>query len=269
VRGSLVRRVRHWVANRGWKGFFAEVLRRLGLALHRREPEVGRAVAEEGVHPFDRRHDVKTSGLIWGERLRSGHKEDYWATGYYGIAPSAFWRAMDKLSLEWPRYTFVDVGCGKGRALMLALRYPFRRVLGIELSPELARAAKENLRRFEAKWRMDVPVDAVAGNAMRLELPSGPPVLYLYHPFAAPVMKKFLAHLEASFQDEQREVYLLYTNPELDGLLRASPLFVKLWDECFPMDEEDVAADLFRSQYERMVAYKSRQARPSGNSERK
>ncbi len=260
MRGSLVRRMRHWVANRGWRGFFAEVLRRVKLLLRKGDGASGHPVKKVQVHPFDLRYGVDTSGLIWGERLRSAKAESYWATGYYGVSPSAFWQAMDRLSLAWSHYTFVDIGCGKGRALMLALRYPFQRVLGVELSPELASAAQENLRRFSAAWRNDVPALAVAGNAASFALPSGPLVLYLYHPFAAPVMKQFLVQLEASLRSEPRDLWLLYTNPELDTLLQGSDLLSRIWDECFPMAAEDTDADLFGSQYERMVAYRSRSA---------
>lgn len=257
MRGSLVRRVRHWVANRGWRGLLAEVLRRLGLAVRGRAGPVGSGHAESKVHPFDLRYGVDTGGLIWGERLGSGESGEYWATGYYGISPSVFWQAMDRLELRWAEYTFVDVGCGKGRALMLALRYPFERVLGVELSPELAGVANENLDRLAAEWKLDVPAEAVAGDARHFELPSGPLVLYLYHPFAAPVMREFLAHLGACLDREPREVYLIYTNPELDGLLRKTPFLRRVWEECFPMDEEDVSGDRFGSRTERVVAYRA------------
>jgi len=133
-----------------------------------------------------------------------------------------------------------------------------RRVLGVELSAELASVARENLGRFKAKWKRDVPAVAMEGDATSFELPGGPMVLYLYHPFAAPVMRRFLAHLEASLRREPREVYLLYTNPEVDELLRGAPFLERMWDECFGLDEEDAGADCFGSRYERMVAYRSR-----------
>lgn len=256
VRGSLVRRVRHWVANRGWRASLAEALRQIRSAVVWQSIE---GVSDKGTgetHPFDLRHGVDTSGLIWGERLGSGQQEEYWATGYYGISPSIFWQAMDRLGLDWTRYTFVDVGCGKGRALMLALRYPFRRAWGVELSAELAAVANQNFDRFQAEWRCNLPVEAIAGDATILKLPPGPLILYLYHPFAAPVMRKFLTHLHASLEQEPRQVYLLYVNPELGELLGESPQFLKLWDERFAMEEEDTAADRFGSHDERVIAYR-------------
>jgi len=263
VRGALIRRVRHWVANRGWRGFLAEVLRRAGGLLAGRaragDARAGAAgLGAEQVHPFDRRYGVETSGLIWGERLGTGERREIWATGYYGISPSVLWQAMDRMGLEWPRLTFVDIGCGKGRAVMLALRHPFRRVIGVELSRELVRVAVENVERLSAVWRTDAPCDVIAGDATTTELPSGPLLLYLYHPFAAPVMTEFLAHVKASLELEPREMYLLYVNPEMDDLLRRCEWMERMWEESFAMEEGDAAADRFGSRSERVVAYRAR-----------
>lgn len=265
-----MRRFRHWVANRGWRGLFRHVVqlvrwkvRGFWAGRRARAGEGGEAPAQApvtgpplAVHPFDTRYGVETGGLIWSESLRSGESSEYWATGYYGVAPSVFWQALDRLGLEWPRFTFVDIGSGKGRGLMLALRYPFRAVLGVELSPELTRVAQGNLTEFRAEWRLPVPVEALAGDATRLELPAGPLLLYLYHPFAAPVMDVLLERVRASIRREPREVYLLYMNPELDGRLGAMPFVEKIWRECFRLSEEDTRADRFGSNQEYASAYR-------------
>ena len=56
---------------------------------------------------------------------------------------------MSSLKLDFQEFTFIDIGSGKGRVLMMAADYPFRRILGIELLPDLHRAAQENLNRDE------------------------------------------------------------------------------------------------------------------------
>jgi len=47
--------------------------------------------------------------------------------------------------------TFVDVGSGKGRVLLLAARHPFKRVVGIEFSPSLCEQARRNIEIFRAQ----------------------------------------------------------------------------------------------------------------------
>lgn len=269
MRGAMLRRARHWIANRGWSGLGAEVLRRGRMAARGEAAGERPLAAVQARHPFDVRYGVETDGLIWGEqmawgeavRTEAGRAGAFWATGYYGVAPSVFWAVLDRLALDWERYSFVDIGCGKGRALLLALRYPFRRAVGVELSPELAAVAQRNLLQMRAPWRLDVPAEAFAGDATSFQLPDGPALLYFYHPFAAPVMRTFLEHVrrEAGRRGSGAadEIYLLYMNPELDALvMEQMPDVVKLWDEPFAMDAEDAAADRFGSHDERAIAYR-------------
>lgn len=257
-RTAYVRRARHWIANRGWRGFLRELWYRVRYLL-RGEPVPGRENGSSAPHPFDIAYGVDTGGLVWGESL--GEPVDgsaaYWATGYYGISPSAFTAALERLRLDWTRFSFLDAGCGKGRALLLALRFPFRRVVGVELSPSLASVAQQNLKHFTADWRQEqVPAEAHPGDATTFALPSGPLVIFLYHPFAAPVMKRFLSHVQAAVQSEAREVYLLYANPELGQALAATSGVAWLWQETFPLTPEEGAADRFGSYGETFAAYR-------------
>ena len=260
-RQARVRRVRHWIANRGIRGLLYELFWRARLKL-RGDPIPGRPRPESGPHGFDLAFNVDTTGLVWGEALVTDegkhHEAKYWATGYYGVAPSSFTDALRRLALDWPRYSFVDIGCGKGRALLLALRHPFRAAVGIELSSDLAAVAKANLQTFSAPWRVPgLPVNVVIGDATTYTFPNTPMVLFLYHPFAAPIMQKFLDHLGRTLQENPRPLYLLYENPELANMLGRCPFLTQLWDAHFPMSNADVAADRFASSYERIIAYRS------------
>ena len=82
-------------------------------------------------HPFDVENGVRTSGLIAGRHLKSGHLHDRHATAYYGVAPSVFqalvrrWRnSHPAAALE--EFTLIDIGAGMGRAVLLAAEMPFR-----------------------------------------------------------------------------------------------------------------------------------------------
>src|SRR5271166_952033 len=87
-------------------------------------------------HPFDVEFGVRTSGLIAGRHLKSGHRHDRHATAYYGVAPSVFKEMMARWRRTRPvaamdGFTFVDLGAGMGRAVLLAAEYPFREVVGV------------------------------------------------------------------------------------------------------------------------------------------
>ena len=262
-RKAYLRRARQWIANRGLRSFLKVAAQRGWYKLLRR-PLPGQVLPDTGPHPFDVLHGVDTTGLVFGESLfdHRGHNTEsrgahYWVTGYYGVAPSAFRAALVRLDVAWEQFTFVDIGCGKGRAMLLALEHPFREVVGVELAPALAAVAEQNLNLFHAAWKQPhVPTRVIAGDATQFDLPGGPLLLFLYHPFAGPVMKQFLAHIKAAMDAEPREIYLLYANPELAPDIVATPGFEQIWREVFPFDADDVRVDRFGSTYEQFAAFR-------------
>ena len=110
------------------------------------------AVPSTAIHPFDTLHGTDTSGLLPGTAIAEGtglKAEDL--TAYYGVAPSILGRVIDLwlnecsplASIE--RTVFLDVGAGKGRAMLVASQFPFLRVEGVELNRSLASIAMANI----------------------------------------------------------------------------------------------------------------------------
>lgn len=262
-RKAYLRRARQWIANRGLRSFVQVATQRVWYKLLGK-PVPGQVLPETGPHPFDVMHGVDTTGLVFAESLfqprgRGAESQGvhYWVTGYYGVAPSAFRAALMRLDLPWEQFTFVDIGCGKGRAMLLALAHPFREIVGVELAPTLAATAEKNLAAFQAEGKQaHVSTRVIAGDATQFELPSGPLLLFLYHPFARPVMKQFLAHVNAAMVTERRQIYLLYANPELAPDILARPGFEQMWRDIFPFDTEDMRGDRFGSTYEQFAAFR-------------
>src|SRR5947209_2929304 len=133
------------LAKAKWSLIHRGVWGTLGVAAERAMPWK-RPRNQQYVHPFDRQYGVDTSGLISSVLLASGHENDLYGTAYYGIPPSRFRYVLNKWA-TWPpelpveEYTFIDIGCGKGRAVLLATELPFREVIGVELSPALVETA--------------------------------------------------------------------------------------------------------------------------------
>lgn len=182
--------------------------------------------AREGFtpHPFDLEHGVRTSGLIAGRHLNTGHAHDRHATAYFGVAPSVFHKLVSRWQRTEPcapigNTTFIDIGAGMGRAVLLASQLPFRRVLGIELHPTLVRIARRNLTLWRKAGRLRAPARIVQADAAAFEFPPGPTVLFLFNPFGPVVMRRLLARLGRSFADRLGELDLLYVNNEQEGVL--------------------------------------------------
>lgn len=222
------------------------------------------------IHPFDGLYAVDTSGFRHGEDLGAAPSftlasaapfgPTVWNTAYYGIAPSVFDRALALIGSPgpppaWSGFTFVDLGCGKGRALLLASRHPFRHILGVELDASLVAIAGANLRRFHAPWQLCRSLEALHADATAIDLPLTPILLYLYHPFLAPALRQVLHRLQRSLRHHPRELWLVYINPEAATVLRDFPFLRPVTRTTLPLDPEDALPDRLGSTQERVIIY--------------
>ena len=106
----------------------------------------GRLLYESGwhrVHPFDRFYGTDTSGYVGVEQLPEGTSGACHAMAYAGSQPSVVRAALRCLPAA-KDYSFIDLGCGKGRALLVASELPFKALMGVELNSGLARIAERN-----------------------------------------------------------------------------------------------------------------------------
>jgi SAM-dependent methyltransferase len=164
-------------------------------------------------------------------------------------------------------YSFVDLGCGKGRAVMMASEYGFRQAIGVELHASLAKIAQSNVAAWKAAGRAVCPVQIVCQDATEFVLPEGPCLLYLFNPFAAPVMKRLIERIETDFAGRRGALDLIYFNPESEDLLQSHGGYELLWTGTVAMSEEDATADKVASPEDLCSVYRwvGRSSEPSGD----
>jgi hypothetical protein len=208
-------------------------------------------ISEHPIHPFDTAYGTDTSGLIPSRDLLIGHPNDAHITAYYGVAPSILDTLIDLWQLVKPvpmypldRYTFVDFGAGKGRAMLAASLHPFQRVVGVEMNPTLADIAEANLEIFPRNAPALAPVRLLQQDALEYVLPSGPTLAFMFHPFEAPVLRRLLSRVEHAFHDRPNQFDLLYVNAECSPVLDHHPSFTRLFFGKVAMSTEDHIADL-------------------------
>ncbi|QHN04442.1 class I SAM-dependent methyltransferase [Granulicella sp. WH15] len=214
-----------------------------------RKPRPTAKIPTEPVYPFDQIHGTDTGGLIPASALHVGHPNDRHITAYYGVAPSILDTLIDHWLESRPvfpidRYTFLDIGAGKGRAMLVASLHPFHRVLGVELNPHLAAIARTNIAVFPASASPLAPVSLIEGDALAAELPDTPTVAFLFHPFEAPVLRRFLARVTQAFRDRPGHFDLLYVNAEHATVIDQHPGFTRVYAGTVPMSTDDHLADL-------------------------
>ena len=164
-------------------------------------------------HPqrrFDRRFNVDTSGLIELPELGTENEE---ASGYEASSPAAFTRILKSYPMKYERFTFVDMGSGKGAVLLYASEFPFKQVIGVELSPLLHRIAEQNIRNYSSRTVKCRNVQSVLMDATAYPIPSGPTVLFFGNPFKGQILRTVVDNIERSLLEHPREIVVIYHHP--------------------------------------------------------
>ena len=168
---------------------------------------------------FDTKYDLDTRGITQLSDLQVTGPNRSYGVAHIASDPDEFSNALASVQIEHEQFTFIDLGSGKGRALLLALRFPFRRIVGVEFALELHRIAQTNVVRFAATDGTDTGrISLVHADATEFELPTEPLVIYLYNPFNAHVMKRVVERVLASHAAHPRPIYVIYANAFLEKL---------------------------------------------------
>lgn len=175
---------------------------------------------------FDAELGVTTEALIFlGELDPEAIGPALEHATHYEPTPVAEAEALlDASPLAPERATFVDLGAGMGRVMMLAARRPFRAVVGVEISPALVEVTRDNLASSNDERRVARDLRIVHADAAAYAFPKGDLVVYLYNPFTAPIVDAMLVNLRNAAADG-REVVLLYHTPLQRDTIDAAEAF--------------------------------------------
>ena len=127
---------------------------------------------------------------------------------------------MQALPIRFQDYTFIDLGSGKGRALLMAAPYAFKRIMGVEFMPEWHWVAQENIRKLAAANPSAPAMKSLCMDARDFEFPPEPLVVYLFNPFPEPVFVAVMERLRQSALTTPRPLFLAYRYTEFESLLR-------------------------------------------------
>ncbi len=174
---------------------------------------------------FDLDHRVNTTSARLSLRTRL---RGLVASPYQPTEPELFHEIMRFLDLNWRDFIFVDLGSGKGRALLMASEYPFRRIIGVEVLPELHQIALENIGKYQS--RACPVIEAICADARQFQFPAEPTVLYLFNPLPEPGLATVIQNLERSLREHPRVVYVVYHNAEHEFLLAQNAVLKTIAD---------------------------------------
>jgi hypothetical protein len=236
VKSRWVRRGREWVRRGIELAARIEPIRRVLFELQHKI-----SMHSYPIHPFDNQYGIRTSGFLPGSILRLGYsvKNTTLYVGYLGEQPSIIRRSLNILPIRNDA-TFLDLGCGKGRALVVASEFPFRVVIGVEISPELAKVAEENARVIARNFPERTPITVVNGNALDYALPEGNLIIFLYNPFGEDLITRLLTNIETALLKRDSSIWVVYTNPVWGHIFDTSSTLSRIYAESIPYDPGEI-----------------------------
>lgn len=187
-----------------------------------REQGVGRTLTAARTlaydYLFDLRHGLDTFSWVTRESLDALPTES--GTSRYQPTPV---RPLRRLlhQLDLPRGgVLVDIGCGKGRVLLIAAEFAFREVRGLEYSPALCRTAERNCARYLARHARGVSHQVLEVDARNYRFRYDETVFFLFNPFGPEMLAEVVDNIALSLQQSPRKAWLVYFNPRYREVVR-------------------------------------------------
>lgn len=130
--------------------------------------------------------------------------------------------------------TFLDLGCGKGRTMILMAEFGYRRIIGVEFAELLCDVARQNLAGYRRRFSSQAEFQVVHADAAEYPIPAEVRAIYLCNPFDEVVMAKVVRNIETSLRKSPRQLHLIYGHPLQRGLIEANGLFREVARYSFP-----------------------------------
>jgi predicted RNA methylase len=210
-----LKRIRSVYQDMGLRGVASRLRRRAYQLVGRDDPEHARWLSQKIAvdTAYDSAKGIQTGGVqeifdfqIVGENAQHG-------LSHIASDPQQVRTMIARLDINVSEHTFVDLGSGKGRALMLAAEFPFRRLIGVEFAKELYTAAQANFASLAATQGADARVELVCGDAAAFAFPIEPLVIYLFNPFGSAIVRVVARNALASYRAAPRPMTVIYMNP--------------------------------------------------------
>jgi len=178
---------------------------------------------------FDWQHGTSTMRWVDADDFGAVGDNLVYSEEYRATKARPLWTLLR--SLDLPRKSgFVDLGAGKGRVLLIAAQYGFRKIVGVEFSPRLCEYARRNLQIFKERSWAPIEIDIVQSDVTTYPIQSNQDVFFMYNPFGEVVVAQVLANLRRSVEISPRRIWLIYNTPTQHDLIAKSEIFRDQFD---------------------------------------
>ena len=179
---------------------------------------------------LDARYGIDTQDMVPIAELDISDEQQEGAVFYEPSPVMEFGYVVSRLPVAYEDYSFVDLGSGKGRTLILAGWFPFKSIVGVEISTKMHAIAQDNVDRYQGPKRCN-DVRSICADAGACDFPNSPLVVFLFNPFHESVLELFLANLHRSLQKNPRRVVLVYGSPKHREVIDATEWLTQIGSE--------------------------------------
>ena len=168
---------------------------------------------------FDWRHNVRTTGDMGLAEMDAVSRDTSLSGEYHPIHPRAAGRILSQLpAIDHSKYTFIDLGSGKGLMLLMAAEYPYAEIHGVEFSRKLHDVAERNIANYRNPRQRCFNLKSFNVDAKDYAFPRTPLVVYIFNSFRHELLRQVLQNLDRSLEEVPRDVLIVYMHP-LDAYL--------------------------------------------------
>jgi SAM-dependent methyltransferase len=175
---------------------------------------------------FDWKYGTDTGGRVPTEALEAESDNQWHSVSYRPTKSRPLLRLLAKLELP-KACTFLDIGAGKERVLLIASQYGFERVVGIEFSPSLCTIARKNVETFSRKTKQRWPIEVIKADVTSYDFQNEERVFFMFNPFDALILGQVVNNIRRSLQANPRPIWLIYHTPIYHEVIARSGIFIR------------------------------------------
>ncbi|MCX2980782.1 class I SAM-dependent methyltransferase [Halieaceae bacterium IMCC14734] len=197
---------------------------------------------------YDRQHNVDTWRCLTVKELQTSSSNFALSERYIPTPELTFHALLSVLAADYKDYSFIDFGSGKGKVLLMASRYPFTSITGVDFAGNLHAIAEKNIHRVKQNNQLQCDnIQVVLGEAEKLPLPTGKCFFFLYAPFFGAALESTLESIRASLTQSPRAAIICFIDDDVPGsLVNEAAERIASWGICseilLPVLPKDAAA---------------------------
>lgn len=159
----------------------------------------------------EKNYGINTTGADNLKNLEEKGIDISSATIYMPVSYDVLEHFFEEVKLQNFKH-FLDIGCGKGRAMCVAATYKIKNIDGVEISYDLYNNSKENIQKIEQKYT-NTTFNIYNNDAFYFEIEDTVDCIFMFNPFDEIVMSAVMENIENSIENNPRKMTIIYINP--------------------------------------------------------